>query len=236
MNDSFQVVPYQLARCPRCDQRHSFALRLQPAAKAEEKVPIFGGPSRPGASVAFTCPVTAELFVVSIPNPSEGEIIGPYEERREAHPANAKLTSTPVDNMEVEFSDWIKISRLHCTRLLQDHANNHNRSNPGLFRRHEIYGFRGNKRNFVLEADGCSPIAFFTFVPRFCCGTAPYAASFASDRVRSFPREAPFTAPSLHGFWNLSIRVGISIGNHFSCESRAALIYFGPARRSEGQQ
>ena len=120
MPDSrFQRVPCDVGKCPRCGQAHKLFLRVQLHAKPEEAVPMFGGGAPRAATIAFTCPVTKDLFTIAVPHPLEGDIVGPDESGEDIPVAD---TAPPASGLQAEYAEWLKTSRAtalnFCTTML----------------------------------------------------------------------------------------------------------------------
>lgn len=102
-----KILDFNLTVCPKCGKPHQFKLKASVAAKADEKVMMFGGAGG-GSEVLFTCPDTNKKFAQLVPNPPDGEIVGLASEADIAQASAAMRTPSPVDD---EFAEWIKNSR-----------------------------------------------------------------------------------------------------------------------------
>lgn len=104
------IIDYEVAHCPRCDKAHSFKLKALVERKADAPVPVFGGTGDGvrKVEVPFTCPETRKKFSREIPNPADGEIVGPASEEDIAAAARAAAATPPSRG---EFEEWEKRSR-----------------------------------------------------------------------------------------------------------------------------
>ncbi len=102
-------IPQEIASCPHCGERHVFSVLVQVRGAGAGAVPLFGGPSG-GTTLAFTCPNTQKIISASVPNPPDGDIIGPDDpEQTDAEPDPEP--DPPPTPTEQEYADWIKASR-----------------------------------------------------------------------------------------------------------------------------
>jgi hypothetical protein len=73
----------------------------------DQAVPLFGGPLI-GTTLAFTCPKTRKIISASVPNPPDGDIVGPADPDETAPEPESTAPQTSVAQ---EYADWIKTSR-----------------------------------------------------------------------------------------------------------------------------
>ncbi len=102
-------ILHHVTDCPRCGGSHEFPILVRIKVCKKPAVPIFAG-EPPTTKLAFICPTTRDVIEVSVPNPSDGEVVGP-----------ATADDAPTDSLqdellsrgaiEAEYTEWVKVSR-----------------------------------------------------------------------------------------------------------------------------
>jgi len=180
-------ITQEIADCPHCGGRHVFSVLVRVRGAGAEAVPLFGGPSG-GTTLAFTCPNTHKIISASVPNPSEGDIIGP------ADPDQADAEPEPT---EQEYADWIKASRATAVDFCKTMLTTATGAVPVYFAVLKYLGADAVSGSWFSRIGAVPPLLFLAAAivfalalrPRFASVKQADFADFRTARLRQLNRD-----------------------------------------------
>ena len=168
-NRTIRYIDHDVEHCPRCGQRHQFKLTVQSGLPQAPAVPLFGGPG--SHEIAFTCPITHELFTEQIINPPDGEIIGPANST--SIPAMS-LPSKVESVTESEFSEWVKNSRTTATEFSKTMLTTSTGAIPVYFAVLNYIGIGKVGNSFLSRITILPPLLFLATIILFMLAIRPW--------------------------------------------------------------
>lgn len=191
-------IPQEIAECPHCGERHVFSVLVRVRGAGAEAVPLFGGPSG-GATLAFTCPNTHKLISASVPNPPDGDIIGPDDPNQAAADSEpvAVPEPAPPTAAEQEYADWIKASRTTAVDFCKTMLTTATGGVPVYFAVLKYLGAEAVGGSWFSRIGALPPLLFLAAAivfalalrPRFASVKPADFADFRTARLRQLNRD-----------------------------------------------
>lgn len=182
-------MPYDVESCPHCGEPHRFYVEI----RAKEL--MFAGKAKAdssGRSVSFTCPVSGLLVTKEIPNPIDGEVIGPADNAFLSTAAGDLLPGMALGNESAhddEFNDWLKDSRSIAIAFSNTMLTASTGAIPIYFGIMKYLGQSKVDSSFFARASVVPPVLFLFSAVSFVFALRPIMSYVSEDEFREFRRQ-----------------------------------------------
>ena len=182
---SIYSLAHNVAECPHCGLHHDFAVLVRRRAPEAPAAVLFGGSGSSGQQIAFTCPQTGKIISAFVPDPADGEIVGPDDGSLAIHaqvpPANAPPASTDADYIE-----WIKQSRAIALDFCKTMLTAATGAVPVYFAVLKYLGFERSSGAAAAQLAIVPPFLFLGAVVLFALALRPNFARVAAESFEAF--------------------------------------------------
>jgi len=194
-------MTHEVTTCPHCGEHHRFSVLVRVRAASDAAIPLFGG-GPPPPTLAFTCPVTHKIINEPVPNPPDGEVIGPDDSNSAtAEPAGTDAATSGAD---VEYADWVKTSRATAVEFGKTMLTAATGAVPVYFAILKYLGTESVKGSWFSGVAALPPLLFLSAAIVFALALRPRLALLRSSDF------AAFRSTRLHQL-NRDLLIGLSL-------------------------
>ena len=182
---SIYRLAYDVAECPHCGLNHDFRVLVRRRPPDAPAAVLFGGSATSGQQIAFTCPQTGKIISASVPDPADGEVVGP-DDGSLAIDAQVPSGNPPRASTDADYIEWIKHSRAIALDFCKVMLTASTSAVPVYFAVLKYLGFEKSSGSAAAQLVIMPPFLFLGAVVLFAIAMRPNFARVEAEGFEAY--------------------------------------------------